>query len=336
MNLITGATGMLGTHIMIELLKRGESVRALRRSQSDIAMVSHVFDFYQSPHFSNIEWVDGDVLDMHSLIDAMIGCTRVFHCAAIVSYHPDDRQTMYAINVEGTENVINVALQQGGIKVGFVSSIAAIGKAKNNDTVDEESEWVDGDFNTHYAITKQRSEMEFWRGIHEGLDGVAFNCGFIVGPGDFTRSSPSLFLKISEGMMFYPPGGSGFIAAVDCARIIVELTLSSVNAERYILVSENLSMKELFQSTAEALGVRVPSIEAKPWMMHSARWVESLREMLGGRKALVTAETVRNAAVRFYFNNEKLRTIYSAPFTPIQDAIRETAAFYNLRQKEKN
>lgn len=336
MNLITGATGMLGTHIMIELLKRGESVRALRRSQSDIAMVSRVFDFYQSPHFSNIEWVEGDVLDMYSLIDAMAGCSRVFHCAAIVSYHPSDRQTMYAINVEGTENVINVALQQGGIKVGFVSSIAAIGKAKNNDTVDEESEWVDGDFNTHYAITKQRSEMEFWRGIHEGLDGVAFNCGFIVGPGDFIRSSPSLFLKISEGMSFYPPGGSGFIAAVDCARIIVELTLSSANAERYILVSENLSMKELFQSTAEALGVSVPSIEAKPWMMHTARWVESLREMLGGRKALVTAETVRNAAVRFYFNNEKLRKIYSAPFTPIQDAIRQTAAFYNLRQKGKN
>jgi len=327
---------MLGTHIMIELLKRGESVRALRRSQSDIAMVSRVFDFYQSPHFSNIEWVEGDVLDMYSLMDAMTGCSRVFHCAAIVSYHPDDRQTMYAINVEGTENVINVALQQGGIKVGFVSSIAAIGKAKNNDTVDEESEWVDGDFNTHYAITKQRSEMEFWRGIHEGLDGVAFNCGFIVGPGDFTRSSPSLFLKISEGMSFYPPGGSGFIAAVDCARIIVELTLSNVNAERYILVSENLSMKELFQSTAEALGVRVPSIEAKPWMMQTARWVESLREMLGGRKALVTAETVRNAAVRFYFNNEKLRKIYSAPFTSIQEAISQTAAFYNLQKKGRN
>ncbi len=327
---------MLGTHIMIELLKRGESVRALRRSQSDIAMVSRVFDFYQSPHFSKIEWVEGDVLDMYSLMDAMTGCTCVFHCAAIVSYHPDDRQTMYAINVEGTENVINVALQQGGIKVGFVSSIAAIGKAKNNDTVDEESEWVDGDFNTHYAITKQRSEMEFWRGIHEGLDGVAFNCGFIVGPGDFTRSSPSLFLKISEGMSFYPPGGSGFIAAVDCARIIVELTLSNVNAERYILVSENLSMKELFQSTAEALGVRVPSIEAKPWMMQTARWVESLREMLGGRKALVTAETVRNAAVRFYFNNEKLRKIYSAPFTSIQEAISQTAAFYNLQKKGRN
>ena len=336
MNLITGATGMLGTHIMIELLKRGESVRALKRSSSDTSMVKKVFESYHSPHFSTIEWVEGDVLDMHSLMDAMIGCTRVFHCAAIVSYHPDDRQTMYAINVEGTENVINVALQQGGVKVGFISSIAAIGKAKNNDTVDEESEWVDGDFNTHYAITKQRSEMEFWRGIHEGLEGVAFNCGLIIGPGDFTRSSPSLFLKISEGMSFYPPGGTGFIAAVDCARIIAEITLSSVNAERYILVSENLSMKELFQSTAEALGVRVPSKEAKPWMMNAARWVESLRELLGGRKALVTAETVRNAAVRFYYNNEKLRTIYNTPFTPIKEAIRQTAAFYNLHKKEKN
>ncbi|MFN5620591.1 MAG: NAD-dependent epimerase/dehydratase family protein [Flavobacteriales bacterium] len=336
MNLITGATGMLGTHLMIELLKRGEQVRALKRSTSDITMVQRVFDFYQSPHFSRIEWVEGDVLDIYSLMDAMAGCSRVFHCAAIVSYHPSERQTMYDINIEGTENVINIALQQGGVKVGFVSSIAAIGKAKNNDTVDEESEWVDGDFNTHYAITKQRSEMEFWRGIHEGIDGVAFNCGVIIGPGDFKRSSPSLFQKIGEGMRFYPPGGTGFISAEDCARIIVELTLSTINAERYILVSENLSMKDMFQTTAKALNVRIPSIEATPGMMQLARYAEALREMLGGRKALVTRETVRNAAVRFYYNNEKLRSVYTAPFMPINEAIQRTAAFFKSEQKQSN
>jgi len=223
MNLVTGSTGLLGTHIMIELLRRGEPVRALVRPNSNITCVQQVFDFYGSPDFNRIHWVVGDVLDIPSLLTAAEGCTRIFHSAAVVSYHAADRENMYAVNVEGTENVINTALHLGNIKIGFVSSIAAVGKAKNNDTVDEESEWIDSAMNTHYAITKHRSEMEFWRGIHEGLEGVAFNSGFIIGPGNPERSSPSLFRKLNEGMSFYPPGGSGFIAATDCAHAIVEL-----------------------------------------------------------------------------------------------------------------
>jgi nucleoside-diphosphate-sugar epimerase len=218
--------------------------------------------------------MEGDVLDIDSLEQAMQGCTHVFHCAAIVSYHPSERDEMYRVNTEGTANVINIALHLGNVKVGFISSIAAIGKAKNNDHVDEESEWVENELNTHYAITKQLSEMEFWRGIHEGLEGVAFNCGFIIGPGSFERSSPSMFRKLHEGMRFYPPGGTGFIAVTDAARGIADLTLGPTSRERYILVTENLSMKEIFQLVAQALEVRVPSQEAKPWILQLARMAE--------------------------------------------------------------
>ena len=258
MNLVTGATGLLGTHLMIELLSRGERVRALARASSNRQSVEDVFRFCKSSQFNQIEWVEGDVLDTDSLEAAMQGCSHVFHCAAIVSYHASDRAEMYRVNVEGTANIVNVAQHLGNMKIGFVSSIAAIGKAKNNEHVDEESEWVENEMNTHYAISKQLSEMEFWRGIHEGLEGVAFNCGLIIGPGTFERSSPSLFRKLNEGMHFYPPGGTGFIAVSDAAWCIAELTLSSVSSERYILVTENLSMQDLFQQVAQSLGVRVP------------------------------------------------------------------------------
>ena len=328
MNLVTGATGLLGTHLMMELLSRGERVRALFRNSSNRRSVEDVFLFCKSNKFSEIEWMEGDVLDIDSLEQAMQGCTHVFHCAAIVSYHPSERDEMYRVNTEGTANVINIALHLGNVKVGFISSIAAIGKAKNNDDVDEESEWVENDLNTHYAITKQLSEMEFWRGIHEGLEGVAFNCGFIIGPGSFERSSPSLFRKLHEGMRFYPPGGTGFIAVTDAARCIADLTLGPTSRERYILVTENLSMKEIFQLVAQALEVRVPSQEAKPWILQLARIAEWVKAKVTERKALVTRETVKNASLRFYYDSSKMQRATNLQSTPIWEAIKQTAAYF--------
>ena len=328
MNLVTGATGLLGTHLMMELLSRGERVRALVRPSANRQSVEDVFRFCNNTHFADIEWVEGDVLDIDSLEQAMQGCSHVFHCAAIVSYHPSERTEMYRVNTEGTANVINMALHLGNIKVGFVSSIAAIGKAKNNEHVDEESEWVENDMNTHYAITKQLSEMEFWRGIHEGLEGVAFNCGFIIGPGSFDRSSPSLFRKLNEGMRFYPPGGTGFIAVSDAAWCIAELTLGPTTRERFILVTENRSMKEIFQLVAQSLGVKVPTQEAKPWILQVARIAEWLKEKVTGRKALVTRETVKNASLRFYYDSSKMQQATNLKSTPISEAIQQTAAYF--------
>lgn len=331
MNLVTGATGLLGTHLLMELLSRGEQVRALVRPGSSRSSVADVFDFCGNSLYSSIQWVEGDVLDTDSLEEAMTGCTHVFHCAAIVSYHPAERAEMYQVNTEGTANVVNVALLLGNIKIGFVSSIAAIGKAKNNEQVDEEAEWVENEMTTHYAITKQLSEMEFWRGIHEGLQGVAFNCGFIIGPGSFERSSPSMFRKINDGMRFYPPGGTGFIAVTDAAKCIVELTLGPITDERYLLVTENLSMKEVFQEVARALGKRVPDREAGKRILQLAQVAEWLKEKLTGKQALVTKETVKNASLRFYYDDAKLKKVMHFNPTPISAAIQQTARYFHSK-----
>jgi nucleoside-diphosphate-sugar epimerase len=302
------------------------------RPGSNLKPVEEVFRFYGNTSYQSIEWVEGDVLDTESLEAAMEGCSHVFHCAAIVSYHPAQRAEMYRINTEGTANVVNVALLLGNVKLAFISSIAALGKAKNLEHVNEEAEWVENEMTTHYAITKQLSEMEFWRGLHEGITGVAFNCGFIIGPGSFQRSSPSMFRKINEGMRYYPPGGTGFIAATDAAYCIAELTLGSISDERYILVTENLSMKEVFQDVAQAIGKRVPDREAGTRILQLARLAEWLKEKLSGRRALVTRETVKNASLRFYYDNSKLRGAVKFDATPIRSAIEYTARFF--RQQE--
>jgi dihydroflavonol-4-reductase len=338
MNLITGATGLLGTHLILELLNRGESVRALRRSNSDLATVKRVLQFYKPQHnlFDKIEWVEGDINDVGSLLLAMQNVERVYHCAAVVSYHRADRKEMYKCNVDGTANVVNVASELKIRKLCFVSSIAALGKLNDGDWLDEQAEWKESKFNTHYGITKNLSELEVWRGIQEGLDAVIVNPGFIIGPGNFDRSSATVFKKLDEGLGYYPGGGTGFISAVDCARIMVELMQGEAVNHRYIAVSDNLAMKELFQNIAQTLGKKPPQKLAGKPVLFLVRIVEALKEKITGRKAVITKESVKNSSVRFYYSSEKLKSAGINGFMPLDEAIKTTVAFYNQERNLQN
>jgi dihydroflavonol-4-reductase len=330
MNLVTGASGLLGSHVILELLKKDLPVRAMVRSTSQKGELNRLAEHYgiSASLLDRIEWVKGDVLDIPSLFECMRDCGSVYHCAAVVSYHPKDRNVMYQVNVEGTANVVNVALDLGNIDVCFVSSIAAIGKAKNNDHVDENTDWVDSPLNTHYAITKNLAELEVWRAIHEGLNGVIVNPGFIIGPGNFERSSPGIFKKLDEGLSYYPPGGTGFIAANDVANIMVSLVENQNFGERYILVAENLTMKEVFQSVAGELQKDIPVKEASPRILEIARLAEAIRELFTGKKALITKESVKNASIRIFYDQSKILQTMPISFTPVVHAIHKTAKYY--------
>lgn len=333
MNLITGATGLVGMHLMHDLLAMGAPVRALVRPNSDRALVHRLFDYLTpgNSYFEKIEWCEGDVLDIPSLLDAMKDCTRVFHCAAIVSYHSLDRKEMYRVNVEGTTNVVNAALECHIERLCHVSSIAAIGRIKDGDTLDEQSDWHDSKLNTHYGITKHLSEMEVWRGMQEGLDVVVVNPGFIIGAGDFRRSSAEVFTKIHQGMPIYPPGGTGFVSVRDVSRLLIRLSSNTLAiGERYVLVGENGSMKDLFIHIALALGKKPPQREATPWMLQLARVAEWIKEKLTGRKALVTKETVRNANHRWFYSSKKIEALFpEESFDPMETAIKHTAGFFS-------
>ena len=328
MNLVTGSTGLLGIHVMIRLLESNEKVRGMVRANSNRKVVQDVFTFYNSAHlYDCIEWVEADVLDIPALLVAMEGIEKVYHTAAVVSYHKSDRKEMYAINVEGTANVVNAAMESGVKKFAHVSSIAALNRFKSN-PITEEGEWVDSKENTHYGITKHLSEMEVWRGSQEGLDVVIINPGFIIGPGDFSRSSASVFSKLDEGFSYYPPGGTGFVGATDVASVMVQLMNSSIANEGYIVVAENGSMKDLFQNISRGIGKPIPTKEAKPWMLQVARIAEWLKEKFTGKKALVTKETVMNASLRFYYSSDKVKSAIDFEFSPIEKCIEEASRFY--------
>jgi nucleoside-diphosphate-sugar epimerase len=176
--LITGGTGFLGAYIIQELVEKGYTVRALRRTDKQPFFIpSHIFN--------KVEWVTGDILDVMSLSDAMEGMDTVIHAAAKVSFLPKEKAELYKINIEGTANVVNMALEKNIRRFVHISSVAAIGRTAKEEVVTEEKKWVQSRMNTYYAISKHYAEMEVWRGMGEGLDVIVVNPTTILGYGDW-------------------------------------------------------------------------------------------------------------------------------------------------------
>ncbi|HNU15740.1 MAG TPA: SDR family NAD(P)-dependent oxidoreductase, partial [Chitinophagaceae bacterium] len=178
MILVTGGTGFLGSYIIKQLVERNYRVRAIRRNSKLPSWISkEVLD--------KVEWVEGDVLDVVALQDAMEEVDTVIHSAAIVSFIKKDRELMYHTNVEGTANVVNMALEKNVRRLIYISSVAALGRTANGGHVNEEKKWEDSKVNTHYAKSKFKAELHVWRGISEGLDAVILNPSTILGFGDW-------------------------------------------------------------------------------------------------------------------------------------------------------
>lgn len=330
MNLVSGASGLVGTHLLLELLSRGEPVRAIHRGSGSRSTSLRLLDHYGlSAQASHIEWAEGDVLDVEFLQEVMSGCSAAYHCAALVSYHPSDRRRMYKVNVEGTANMVNVALREGSVAFAHVSSTAAVGRPKGfSGLLNEKSPWTESNHPTHYAVTKHFSEMEVWRGMEEGLKAVILNPGFIIGPGDFSRSSGAMFSRIARGMPFYPPGGTGFVSAGDTARALVELTSRGCFGERFIAVAENMKMQDVFAMVAGALGKPIPIRKVSTFQLYAALLAEQVREWVTGRRAVVTREVVRNMSSFHRYDSSRLMERIGFEFQPIPEAIRQTSELF--------
>ena len=327
-NLVTGATGLVGIHILADLLKNGEHVRATKTSNSKLEIVETVLNHYNlGEHYKNIEWVDLDVLDISQCLDVIKGIDHVYHSAAIVSFLKKERQKMYKTNIEGTANIVNACLSENVKKIGFISSVAALGRNKNNE-YSEKTKWVNNKNNSHYSITKFKSENEIWRGIQEGLDAVITNPGIILGPGDWNRSSTTFFKSIINGLNFYPIGKSGFVDVRDVSKSIIELTKSEINAQKYIVVSENCSYEEIFKKIANAFDKPPPEKKASPLLLEFVWRLESLRSLISSKKPSITKETARTSSMDYIYHNDKIIKALNYKFYSIEDSINNAIKFF--------
>lgn len=329
MNLVTGGSGLIGTHLMLELLKSGQEVKALRRKHSDLEMVKSVFRFWeQELLFDQIIWVEGDVLDIDSLLEAMKDCSTVYHCAAMVSFHPRDFEMLAKVNVEGTSNVVNVCLAAGINQLCYISSIAAIGRSSDGEQIFETNEWKNSSMNTKYALSKRDSELEVWRGSEEGLNVVIVNPGLVIGPGDITKSSSKIFQEVKNGLNFYSTGVNGFVDVRDVAESMLELVKLEKWGERYILVGENRSFKDVFELIAEAYEKPHAKYELKQWMASLGGFLFWLKDRVLRTKSAITKESVRNINKKFYYQSGKIEKTLNRQLRPIAPIV-EMATRYS-------
>lgn len=326
MILVTGGTGLVGMHFIASLLKRGEKVRALKRQDSDMSALEAFFN-YSDVDPKAVEWVVGDLLDVPSLELAIDGCDKVIHAAAMVSFHRKDRNRIYEINVQGTENLVNVALDSTAKDFVFISSVASLGRDSKTKNVRESTEWKDDPSLTHYARSKHMAERAVWRGREEGLRVTVVNPGIILGIGDFKRSSAEIFHQIEKGMPFFPPGSNGFVAVQDVVAACDFIAENDLYNERFLLVDKHLSYEQLFQNVADSIGKNAPTKEAPMYLMRLVHWGSSIGEFFTGKRAFVTAEGLRNATNTYHYDNSRFLE-KGFTFTPVEEAIRETGTYF--------
>ena len=319
--LITGATGFVGSYLTRYLVEKGyTNIIALKRATSRMDMVTEVAD--------KVTWVEGDVLDMPFLEDILRGYSieQIYHCAAIVSYDPRDRKGMYDININGTANIVNLALDFEIEKLVYVSSIAAIGKDDRITEVNENAHWQRSYQNSHYAISKYLAEQEVWRGAAEGLNTAIVNPSIILGSQFWAQGSGKLFEQVWEGLKYYSEGTTGYVDVRDVVRFMVQLMESPIDNQRFILSSENLPYKDMFEQIAIALNKQPATVRVTPFLKQIAWRIEWLKSRFTGKRPLITKETVYNSGTTFYYNNNKsLIAFPDFTYTPITQTIKETS-----------
>lgn len=324
--LVTGGTGFLGSYIIRELVEKGYATRGIRRGTRLPAWIAPEI-------LERTEWVEGDVLDVIALQDAMEGVDVVIHAAAVVSFVKRDRELMYQVNVEGTANVVNMALEKNVRRIIHISSVAALGRTAGGGYVNEEKKWEENKVNTHYARSKYKAELQVWRGISEGLEAVILNPSTILGYGDWHSSSCAIFRNIYEGFSWYSPGINGFVPVEDVSRAAVMMMESDISEERFIVNSDNWTFKKLQDTIAAGFNKPGPTRAAGPFLLSLAWRMEKIKSLITGRKPLITPESIRVAISKTYFENKKiLNALPGFAFTPLEESIEQACRQYMNRE----
>src|SRR5688572_18923005 len=309
MVVVTGATGLVGSFLVEELLKQGHQVKAISRRS------------FSSPDPGVLEWLQGDLLDPLFLAESFAGATHVFHCAGLVSYAPQDKVLLQQINVDGTANVVNTCLELGNIKLCYVSSIAAVENEKNKTEADEDAKWDLNAYHSAYAESKYQAELEVWRGISEGLKAVIVNPSIILGPGNWQESSTRLFRYVFDEKPFYTAGAANFVDVRDVVEMMSKLAFSEVSGERFILNAGQMSYEEFFKAVGNCFAKKAPKIKVGAGMAEVLWRLEHVRSVLTGKRPLITRDTARITKRTHNYRNDKVKKVLTCGFRPLPETI---------------
>ncbi len=323
MILVTGGTGLVGSHLLYQLSLTKDKIRAIYRSEDKIKLTKRVFSYYtkDDAFFNKIEWLKADVTNVSSLEKAFKNINLVYHCAAIVSFDARDYQQMRKVNIEGTANMVNFALANNVTKFCFVSSIATIEKNTSNNLITETNEWNTETNNYGYAITKYGAEMEVWRATQEGLDVVIVNPGVILGSGFWYNGPGELFTKFYTEFKFYTEGITGFVGVKDVVKTMILLMDGSIKNERFILVAENSSFKDVFFKIADSFHKKRPNIKVDKTLSNIAWRLEKIKSFITQKPPLITKHSASASLSKYQYSSAKIEKTLNFSFEELEDTI---------------
>ncbi|MDG2499142.1 MAG: NAD-dependent epimerase/dehydratase family protein [Flavobacteriaceae bacterium] len=330
MILVTGGTGLVGSHLLFELSKSQQKIRAIYRNKKTIEKVKNVFSYYSTTieeQFNRIEWLEADLNDIPKLTEAFKGVTHVYHSAALISFDPNDYNKLRKVNITGTANIVNLCVTNTIQKLCYVSSVATIGHDPVKIT--EQTDWDSQENQSVYAITKYEAEMEVWRGIQEGVSSVIVNPGVILGAGFFRSGSGGLFKRVYKGLNYSTNGVSGYVGVEDVVKSMILLMNSGQNNDRYILVAENLSFLDFTTLISDAFKLAPPKKIATKWMLAFAWRLEWMKHILTGKKRRLTKNLSKTLRTKSYYSSEKfLKTKTEFTFKPISTVVSEVCQLF--------
>jgi nucleoside-diphosphate-sugar epimerase len=311
--LVTGAAGLLGGEVVRQLLDQGFSVTAVIHTAP--LRISH----------PKLIIRNCNILDTSCLEEIMPGISHVYHCAAFISFESKDKSSLFKVNVEGTENIVNACLDANIKKLVHVSSVSALGRIRNDVEVNEQMNWSEETGNSAYGKSKFLGELEVWRGRGEGLDTVIVNPSIILGGNNWDNGSSAIFKSIYNEFKWYTEGASGFVDVRDVAKAMIHLMNSNITGERFIISGENLSYKEIFYLIAKYFGKNPPPRKVSPALAEIVWRAEALKSFFTGQKRLLTKETARTSQATVRYDNSKiLNSLPGFNFTPIAETIAYT------------
>ena len=323
MILVTGGTGFIGAHLLLSLTETNDRVRAIYRTEESQNKTRNLFELYKKTYlFERIEWIQADINDLELLDIAFAKITKVYHCAALVSFDPRDELKLRKINIEGTANIVNFCLYHNIEKLCYVSSIAALGDAKTeDDLITESTQWNAEKLHSDYSITKHGAEIEVWRGEQEGLNVVIVNPSIVLGPGFWDSGSGQIFSNVEKGLKYYTLGTVAFIAVTDVVAQMIALMNSDISGKRFILSAENIRYTDLINWIADILEKARPTIELKEWMTNIFWRLDGIKTAIFGGKRTLTKTISQSLHHTTLYSNDAIKEATAATFIPIKEYL---------------
>ena len=320
--LVIGASGFLGSHVTRQLVEAGADVRVMLRRTSSTKGIDDL----------DVERCYGDVFDDDALRAAMTGCDVVYYCVVDARMWLRDPEPLFRTNVEGLRHVLDAALDADLKRFVFTSTIGALAISDSRlVTEDDPHNWDQGGAYIEARVAAE--EMVLSYAHDKGLPAVAMCVATTYGPRDWAPTPHgSMLAQVAAGRFpFYLDYSAEVVGIEDAARAMLLAAEHGRNGERYIISDRFMSVRELHEIAATAVGRRPPRIGIPMPVLRAGARVNDLLARLLRRDLPFARAGMEMVELMSPLDHGKAERELGWTPEPVEDSIRKAAVWFASR-----